>query len=85
MKSKENIEFIRQLPCQVCGKNPPSDPHHYRTRGAGGGDELTNLMALCHPHHVEIHTIGRRTFWGKYGELIQKNRKESGLPEMEVR
>lgn len=27
------------------------DPHHIVTRGAGGNDELTNLITLCRKHH----------------------------------
>jgi len=30
---------------------PGLDPHHIRTVGAGGGDELENIIALCRCHH----------------------------------
>lgn len=54
------------MPCYACGKNGPSDPHHLQTIGAGGGDELTNLIALCRAHHGIIHLIGVRDFALKY-------------------
>lgn len=27
------------------------DPHHIKTVGSGGGDELKNLICLCRYHH----------------------------------
>lgn len=66
VKSKENIEKVKEMPCVACGRSGPSDAHHIRSRGAGGGDELTNLMSLCRICHVEIHKIGRKTFFDKY-------------------
>ena len=27
------------------------DPHHIKTRGAGGGDTRSNLISLCRGHH----------------------------------
>jgi hypothetical protein len=36
--------------CQGCGrllKRNEASPHHIKTRGAGGGDELSNLALLC--------------------------------------
>jgi len=55
--------YVRDLPCLVCGAN--SDPHHVRTRGAGGKDNA-NLVPLCREHHQELHTIGVLTFEDKY-------------------
>lgn len=66
LKSKNNIAAIKRQCCKVCGKRNV-DVHHIKSRGAGGGDELSNLMALCREHHTEIHAIGRETFGNKYG------------------
>lgn len=66
IKSEDNLEYIRRRPCMVCGAPPPSDPDHLRSRGAGGGDELSNLLALCRKHHVERHRSGIKTFVEKY-------------------
>ena len=30
--------------------------HHIRSVGAGGGDELSNLVSLCKECHVKVHT-----------------------------
>lgn len=53
-------KLCRDLPCAVCGKRAPSEPHHTRTRGAGGSDEHT--IPLCLEHHAAIHRLGRKTF-----------------------
>ena len=41
--------------------------HHIKSRGAGGTDKESNLIALCAQHHTECHTIGRKRFPAKYG------------------
>lgn len=56
--------LCRALPCIVCGRGP-SDPHHVKSRGAGGRDEHT--VPLDRQHHDELHTIGRHAFEKKYG------------------
>ncbi len=66
LKSHDNLQQIRQMPCEICNAYPPSDPHHIVTIGAGGDDSLSNLVSLCRTHHVEIHKIGRKTFALKY-------------------
>jgi len=60
--------WVNNLFCRIalCG-NYSAAPHHIKSRGAGGGDEPGNLMALCTAHHNEVHTIGRKTFMEKYG------------------
>lgn len=56
--------YIREMRCLICNRLD-TDPHHVRTRGAGGRDEA-NLVPLCRTHHTELHTIGRLTFEDKY-------------------
>jgi len=44
------LEYFRKKPCERCGRNAPSEPHHILCRGAGGGGRLDvalNLVALC--------------------------------------
>ncbi len=65
VRSDQNLELVKNQPCKVCGKRPV-DPHHIRSRGAGGGDELENLLPLCRQHHVEWHTIGGKSMTKKY-------------------
>lgn len=60
VRSRKNLDAVRRRPCRVCGNR--AEVHHIQTRGAGGGDELGNLIALCHRHHMEAHRVGWLTF-----------------------
>lgn len=56
--------LCRALPCCACGAPPPSDPHHVRSRGAGGLD--CDTVPLCRLCHGQIHTtalIGVKGGW----------------------
>lgn len=77
-KSKENIEFIKQQRCIACGKAPPNDAHHLRTRKSGGGDQLWNLLPLDRRCHQESHFIGQRSFANKYRLPVSW---DSGFPK----
>lgn len=57
---------IRVMPCVVCRANPPSDPSHIRSRGAGGPDESWNVFAMCRSCHGEWHSFGWVKFLEKY-------------------
>lgn len=72
------IEWIKSLPCAICGRVGISDPHHVNYAGRGGmGTKADDDRAipLCHYHHVEAHNMGRTTFAIKYSfgyeELIR--------------
>lgn len=57
-------EYVRTLPCAVCGRSPV-DPAHVRCRRVYGawlenGDG--NLIPLCRTHHNEQHSRGIVTF-----------------------
>ena len=44
--------------CQRCSKALPYEElcaHHIKTRGAGGHDELSNLLCCCQDCHNKIH------------------------------
>jgi len=66
LKNPELLKEIKSKRCEVCGEPPPSDPHHIKSRGAGGDDIPDNLLALCRDHHTEIHMIGISRFMNKY-------------------
>lgn len=75
----DNKLLIASLPCQVCNRPGPSDVHHWKTRGAGGTDDLENLVSLCRNHHMEFHSTGRKTFWHKHKEAIKLSRARLGI------
>lgn len=65
-------ELCRSLPCFACGAPPPSDPHHLRSRGAGGDD--SECVNLCRECHTEFHTVGRAAFEARHGVDIAAHR-----------
>jgi len=67
----ELLAKVRALSCVVCTdeKKPqqfPTQPHHIKTRGAGGDDTELNLLPLCAVHHRLIHSQGLTTFSKKH-------------------
>ncbi len=58
----ELLSLTRQQRCRACGKSPPNDPAHIRSRGSGGGDRLEdgtpNVIALCRTCHQIQHAHG---------------------------
>ena len=56
------LEKFRNMPCDICGRQPPGDPSHIRSRGAGGPDEDWNLVAMCRECHTQWHHFGWATF-----------------------
>jgi len=62
--SEKFKDFVRELGCVVCGDNV--NPHHLLSRGAGGTDELKNLVPLCVYHHAELHQIGKSSFFKRH-------------------
>lgn len=53
------------MSCRVCGAQS-IDRHHIISKGAGGSDNVVNIIHLCRKHHSECHSIGRETFFSKY-------------------
>ena len=49
------IRASRKPYCEVCFRTAFGDPHHVRTRGAGGPDIKENLIQLCWDcHYVKV-------------------------------
>jgi hypothetical protein len=84
IKDEDTLDEIRQMECSICGKPPPSDPDHWRTRKAGFGDTLNNLLPLCRRDHTLKHQIGIKTFWRSFKEEIQAHRDRHGLPPLDI-
>lgn len=63
-KHPEYLALIRQLPCCVCGKPAPSEPHHLKcgTRRGGALKAPDNeTLPLCHDHHINgVERAGSR-------------------------
>ncbi len=48
------LAYFRNRPCDFCGEPAPSDCHHVKPRGHGGGSRLDvalNLVSLCRSCH----------------------------------
>ena len=68
-RDRNHINFVKTLPCLVCGQTP-CDAHHIRRGSNSGvgikpGDNLT--IPLCHAHHMEVHNVGELTCLYKIG------------------
>jgi len=67
-KRIENRELLnsyygmRCLACRFRG----CDPHHLISRGAGGPDEVWNILPVCRIHHAEIHVVGLEKMAAKH-------------------
>jgi len=68
---------IRKLSCIVCGKNPPSDCCHIKTKGSGGPDSEWNLIPQCRKHHLEQGSKGWAWMIEHY-EPLRKHLDELG-------
>ena len=55
--------------CHVITENG-NTLHHVKTRGSGGSDDPSNLMPLCHAHHVEVHASGLTSFSKKHKRVM---------------
>jgi hypothetical protein len=74
MRSKKHLDFIRSLPCLVCGDDQGSDACHVRYSeypkvnpgiGAKPGDEFT--VPMCRRHHSYQHRGSETQFWASLG------------------
>lgn len=65
LRDKDHLQFVRQQPCLICGRQP-SDPHHLRFAqpraiGLKVSDEFT--VPLCRGHHRQLHQAGNEVAW----------------------
>jgi len=44
-----------ELVCICCGAQEHLELHHILPLAMGGNNDISNLMVLCHDHHMEIH------------------------------
>jgi hypothetical protein len=70
------MAWIRQQPCDLTGVTP-ADPHHVKTRGAGG-DDVGNVIPLAHHLHEECHRIGILSFQRKRNVCLYSRARKYG-------
>jgi hypothetical protein len=66
--------------CVACGSAEDLQHHHLVTRAEGGGDDPSNLIALCYGCHLKLHTRRMNARGVKLGGLYAKgikNREEA--------
>ena len=76
IRDRKLLDKVKLGKCLVC-RNPVTDPCHIRSRGAGGDDTDSNLIALCRACHSEQHTLGWRKFCERHPR-VQEVLKEKG-------
>lgn len=61
-RDSEYLNYVRDLPCLICGKQHRSDAHHLKDNRLGGISEKSpdwSAMPLCHECHIGIaHNTG---------------------------
>ena len=76
IKSETHEDFVRSLPCVVCGDNTTTEAAHISYadmrygkfgRGKGQKEESIWVVPLCGRHHHVQHEIGERIFWADHG------------------
>jgi len=71
--NKELLRSYHTRKCILCAGI--AEPHHIKSKGAGGPDEEWNLLALCRVHHTNWHSLGLISFLQQFPEaLIELNR-----------
>ena len=72
-RNASHLDFVRSLPCVVCGKLPRSEAAHIRV-GTDGGmatkpSDKFSVPLCCGPDgcHAKQHRIGEITFWANSG------------------
>lgn len=72
IKSETHEDFIRALPCVVCGDNTTTECAHISYadmrygkfgRGKGQREESIWVLPLCGEHHRAQHDMGEKPFW----------------------
>lgn len=74
-KDAKHLNYIRSLPCCICGDNTSTEAAHLRTsnieigkddHGWGRPDDKWALP-LCGKHHREQHSMNEMDFWECHG------------------
>lgn len=77
VRNEKHLQYIRSLPCCVCGDNTSTEAAHIRTGSINHGKPSTGMaekpndawcVPLCGSHHREQHSMNEMAFWAKYGK-----------------
>ena len=72
----KHLDYIRGLPCCICGNNIETEAAHIRMRDPRVGKQSPGIgrkpsdefvIPLCSRHHHEQHRFGERNFWEHIG------------------
>ena len=75
-KNERYLQFIRSLPCCICGDDTTVEAAHIRSVSLEHGKRWTGMqekssdkwaLPLCNDHHREQHTMNEMAFWKLYG------------------
>lgn len=74
-RDNKHLDYIRSLPCCICGDNTSTEAAHLRTSNIGIGKDDHGwgkpsdkwVLPLCGRHHREQHTMNEMAFWESYG------------------
>ena len=75
MKLTKHLDFIRSLPCVICGDNTATEACHIRysdaahnkvNPGIGRKPSDEHTIPLCSKHHREQHRTSEIGFWRSY-------------------
>lgn len=75
--SEKHLNYIRQLPCTICGDTTAVEAAHVRFADPRAAKPITGIgirpddlwtVPLCGRHHRQQHLIGERTFWQSVGK-----------------
>lgn len=76
VRDKEFLDFVRSMPCCVCGNPPRSEAAHIRmacpemgklSAGFGRKSDDRFCTSLCHSCHMAQHARGEAVWWGIVG------------------
>jgi hypothetical protein len=97
-RSEPHLQFIRGLPCCICGNNIETEAAHIRfscleagKRSTGIGEKSNDkwTVPLCGNHHRMQHAWGEREFWKAAGrdpiKIAQELWAHSGNHEVGLR
>lgn len=74
IKSDTHEDFVRALPCLICGDNTTTEAAHISYadmrygkfgRGKGQKEESIWVIPLCGAHHRDQHDMGEIAFWSE--------------------